>query len=224
MTARNRLFARLSLCLGLCLVVAGCTRPITMESAWQAGARPPEGYRTVLLVAVSEDFDRRRLFENALQRELAAGGTVATPSTRTMRTTDVLDPDSVGALVRTTGAEAVLVTRLVNQKVGVAEKAAREAVAADVPQGDLRDPGQYAVNIYRYDFSVTEEPAALLLNREVTMTTDLFEAGQGNKLYTILSKIKFSSSERLDQNTDVAVIDKVAADLARQLRRDRAVR
>jgi hypothetical protein len=209
-------------------VLAACTPPLTVASGWKEGARPAKPYSKVLVVAVSEDFDRRRLFENALAGELAAGGTTGIPSTRTMLTTDVLDRESVGALVRSTGAEAVLVTRLANQTVDVKQQRDREVLKSDVPGapavGSPTVEGPYFYNVYTYDYSVTSEPGALVVNRDVTVTTDLFEAGQGERIYTIRSEVRFSNAPTLDQNTDVAVIDRVATEIARRLRRDRAVR
>ncbi|MDH5254781.1 MAG: hypothetical protein OEW72_02595, partial [Gammaproteobacteria bacterium] len=113
----------LRLMLSACLaVLAACTPSLKMESAWLPGARPATPYGKVLVVAVSEDFDRRRVFENRLASELAAGGTAGIPSTRTMLTTDVLDRESVAALVKATGAEAVHVTRLAYEGVDVKQQ------------------------------------------------------------------------------------------------------
>jgi len=220
MTVRLFLIA----CLAL---LAACTPPLKMESAWLPGARPPSPYTRVLVVAVADDFDRRRTFENRLAQELAAGGTLGVPSTRTMLTTDVLDRDSVAALVKTSGTDAVLVTRLVNQDVGVKQQRGREVLKMDTPGApgsaatNVEDP--YFYNVYTYDYSVSAEPPSLQIERDLTVTTDLFETGEGKRIYTIRSKVRITSSASLDQNTDVAVIDKVATELARKLRRDRAV-
>jgi hypothetical protein len=218
---------RLSVLAGI-LLLAACTPPLKMESAWLPGARPATPYSKVLVVAVSDDFNRRRTFENRLASELAAGGTVGIPSTRTMLTTDVIDRESVAALVKATGAEAVLVTRLVNEAVGVKQQRGREVLKMDTPGApssaatNVEDP--YFYNVYTYDYSVSEEPPSLQIERDLTVTTDLFEVGEGRRIHTIRSNVRITNSESLDQNTDVAVIDKVATGLARTLRRDRAVR
>jgi hypothetical protein len=210
------------------LLLSACTPPLKMESAWLPGARPATPYSKVLVVAVSDDFDRRRVFENRLASELAAGGTAGIPSTRTMLTTDVLDRESVAALVKATGAESVLVTRLVNEALGVREQRGREVLKADNPGApssaatNVESP--YYYNVYTYDYSVSSEPPSLEIERDLIVTTDLFEVGEGKRIYTIRSNVRITNSANLDQNTDVAVIDKVASELARQLRRDRAVR
>ncbi len=218
---------RLSVLAGI-LVLAACTPPLKMESAWLPGARPATPYSKVLVVAVSDDFNRRRTFENRLASELAAGGTTGIPSTRTMLTTDIIDRESVAALVKVTGAEAVLVTRLVNEAVGVKQQPGREVLKMDTPgtpssaATNVEDP--YFYNVYTYDYSVSAEPPSLQVERDLTVTTDLFEVGEGRRIYTIRSQVRITNSASLDQNTDVAVIDKVATELARKLRRDRAVR
>lgn len=214
--------------LALLIVLTACAPPLKLESAWLPGARPAQPYSKVLVVAVSEDFDRRRVFENSLATELAAGGTTGIPSTRTMLTTDVLDRESVAALVKATGAESVLVTRLAYEGVDVKQKRGREVLKMENPSApasaatSVEDP--YFYNVYTYDYSVSEEPPSLEIQRNITVTTDLFETGEGKRIYTIRSDVRITNSESLDQNTDVAVIDKVATELARRLRRDRAVR
>ena len=214
-----------SLSLLACLaLLTACTPPLKMESAWLPGARPDRPYGKLLIVAVSEDFDRRRIFENRLTEELAAGGTVGLPSTRTMLTTDVLDRESVAALVKSTSAEAVLVTRLVYEDVDVKQKRGREVLKMDNPSDERAREDPYFYNVYTYDYSMSAEPPSLEIERDITVTTDLFETGEGKRIYTIRSDVRITSSERLDQNTDVAVMDKVATELARRLRRDRAVR
>lgn len=212
----------------LLVLLTACAPALKMESAWLPGARPAQPYGKVLVVAVAEDFDRRRTFENRLATELAAGGTVGTPSTRTMLTTDVVDRESVAALVKATGAEAVLVTRLAYEGVDVRQKRGREVLKMESPGApasaatNVEEP--YFYNVYTYDYSVSAEPPSLEIERNITVTTDLFEAGEGRRIYTIRSAVRITNAETLDQNTDVAVIDKVATELARRLRRDRALR
>ncbi|MBL8199725.1 MAG: hypothetical protein JNK40_02025 [Chromatiales bacterium] len=220
---------RTSLGLFACLaLLTACTPPLKLESAWLPGARPAQPYSKVLVVAVSDDFNRRRAFENSLANELAAGGTAGIPSTRTMLTTDVVDRESVAALVKAAGAEAVLVTRLAYEAVDVKQKRGREVLKMDNPGApasagtSVEEP--YFYNVYTYDYSVSAEPPALEIRRDITVTTDLFSAGDGKRIYTIRSNVRITNSERMDQNTDVAVMDKVATELARRLRRDRAVR
>ncbi len=212
----------------LLATLAACSTPTKMASGWREDGRPARPYTRVLVVTVAEDFNRRRLFENALASELAAGGTTGIPSTRTMLTTDVLDRESVGALVKATGAEAVLVTRLAAQSVAVKQERDREVLKSEAPGappvGSPTVEGPYFYNVYTYDYAVSSEPGALVINRDVIVTTDLFETVKGERLYTLRSEVRFSNAENLDQNTDVAVIDRVAAETARQLRRDGAVR
>jgi len=214
--------------LALLVLLSACTPPLKMESGWLPGARPAQPYSKVLVVAVSEDFDRRRIFESRLASELAAGGTTGIPSTRTMLTTDPLDRESVAALVKATGAQSVLVTRLVYEGVDVKQQRGRDVLKMENPSvpssaaTDVEKP--YYYNVYTYDYSVSQEPPSLEIRRNITVTTDLFETGEGKRIYTIRSDVRITNAESLDQNTDVAVIDKVATELARQLRRDRAVR
>lgn len=205
-------------------VVSACTNSISLQSSWQSSARPTSPFKHVLVVAVSENFDRRRLFENALVDELSAAGVQATPSTRSMVTKDVLNREFVTKLVKATGADSVLVTRLVHQDVDLQERRGRIVAKIEDPVGFVPDITPYGYDLYAYDFQVTWEPSTLVINRKIDVTTDLFEIKEGKLLYAIRSKLKVSNSQSFDQNSDVAVIDTLSEDLVKRLRRDKAIR
>ncbi|MEZ5566472.1 MAG: hypothetical protein R3F24_13655 [Gammaproteobacteria bacterium] len=209
------------------LLLSACSTPVKMASTWQPESRPAQPYSNVLVVAVSEDFDRRRLFENAVGEDLAAQGVRGTTSTRTMRTTDVLSRESVTALVRQSGADAVLVTRLVNTDVSLKEKRGQTVLKMGTPDSRLEDFNRYGYgygyDLYMYDFTVTWEPSSLIVNRDVALTTNLFDTSNGKQVYTVRTDVKISNSASLDRNSDVAVIDKVANELVRKLRQDGAI-
>ena len=115
-------------------------------------------------------------------------------------------------------------TRLAYEDVDVKQKRGREVLKMENPSAERSREDPYFYNVYTYDYSVSAEPPSLEIERDITVTTDLFETGEGKRIYTIRSDVRITNSESLDQNTDVAVIDKVATELARTLRRDRAVR
>ncbi len=132
-------------------MLTGCSTT-TIDSEWvadQAGART---YRKILVVGVSEDFDRRRSFENFVVNALQNSGNTAWPSSRLMESETSLDQDAIRAAVKTSGADAILVTRLVERSVTADEVDARTGVKTQRKEGGL-------VNLFRYDYNEYEEPA-----------------------------------------------------------------
>lgn len=216
---------RLALLCLLVAVAAGCTAPLSLDSAWQPGARDAAPFASVLVVAISEDFDRRRLFENAVADSLNAQGVRAVTSTAAMSSRDELNRESVTARVRETGVEAVLVTRLVDQAVNLKRRRPREVQKGLPPTDDaLRAAPAFPYgSIHAYDYRVTWEPATLLVRRTLNVVTDLYGTRDGNLLYTINTTIRVTNAESLDRNSDVAVINDVGLSIARRLRRDGAV-
>ncbi len=216
---------RLTLLCLLAAVAAACTPPISLDSAWQPGGRAAAPFSSVLVVAVSEDFDRRRLFENAVADTLEAQGVRAVTSTGTMSSRDELNRDSVTALVQASGVQAVLVTRLADQAVSLKRQRAREVQKSQPPTDDaLRGAAAFPYgSIHAYDYRVTWEPATLLVRRTLNVVSDLYGTRDGNLLYTINTTLRVTNAESLDRNSDVAVINDAGRSIARRLRRDSAV-
>ena len=119
--------------LALAVVASACAPGIGLQSAWQPGGQAAAPFANVLVVGVSQSFERRRFFEQAAVAELAAAGVGATASTARMTTKDPLDRDTITALVRALGSDAVLVTRIVNQDVAVRQEAGRELLKQGNP-------------------------------------------------------------------------------------------
>lgn len=207
----------------LAVVATGCAPALTLESAWQGDGRTVGPFRHVLVVGVSQSFDRRRFFEVAAADTLRAAGATATASTAQMTTRDPLDRERITALVAATGADAVLVTRIVNQDVALRSERGRVVAKADssVDVLDRYDPSVYT--LYRYDFTVGVEPDRLVVDREAAVRTELFAAATGAVVYRIDSRVRLSAAESRSFSADVAVLDRVGRALAARLVRDGVV-
>jgi hypothetical protein len=210
---------------GLALLLAGCTPELAMQSAWQPAGREVAPFSNVLVVGVSQSFDRRRFFEQAAAEALASPGVKVTASTSRMKASDPLDRDSVAGLVKAIGADAVVVTRIVGQTTELKAQPGREVLKQQNPANTVTayDPAAYI--LYGYDYSMTEEAPVPVVAREAAVTTEVFAAADGRLVYRIDSVVQVDAASNLRSSTsDVALLDRVGRALGSRLRRDGVVR
>ena len=114
-------------------------------------------------------------------------------------------------MVKATGADAVLITRLVSRKVALKETASRTGTKEQRP--NLSDADSVA-DVFRQEYNDYEEPGELVTRSNAIVETSLYDAAEGGRrLYTITTKAEF-----VEGRDDV--IAEVTSAIARQLRRD----
>jgi hypothetical protein len=206
-------------------MLAGCAPQLAMQSAWQPDGRQAAPFSNVLVVGVSQSFDRRRFFEQALAEALASPRVKVTASTSRMKASDPLDRDSVAGLVKAIGADAVVVTRIVGQSAELKAQPGREVLKQQHPVNTVTayDPAAYILS--GYDYRMTEEAPVPVVARQATVTTEVFAAADGRLVYRIDSVVQVEAgSNLLSSTSDVALLDRVGRALGSRLRRDGVVR
>lgn len=131
-------------------------------------------------------------------------------SLREMGAETVLSRETVGPAVRKLDADAVLVTRLVNQEIST------ETVDGRTGHKTRRKTDK-AIDIFRYDYDEYEEPAYIVVKNTVSLTTDLYETSDGKLLYSV-------DTTTYEKESGLDVIDEVAAAISKQLRKDNLIR
>ncbi len=207
----------------LLATLAACSSGLALQSAWQPAGRSAAPYRNVLVVGVSDSFDRRRFFEQAVVAQLATAGVQATASSSRMTTRDALDRDRVGAIVRELGSDAVLVTRIVHQDLAVRTQQGREVLKQGNPANAITSYDPNAYTLYGYDYSMAAVPDELLVDREAAVRAELFDARTAGVGYAIDARVRIDEPGDRSFGSDVVVLDRVGRALAARLLRDGAV-
>jgi hypothetical protein len=194
----------------LLATLAACSRPTDVVSTWHLQQSDGGPYRTILVVGVADDGGERRRFENAMTAALAGLGIAARASNREMPAEAPLNRDSIAGVVKATGADAVLVTRLVSHEVATQEVDARTGVK-------VNPKGQNVYDFFRYDYDEYEESAYLVVKSTVRLSTDFYEARQGELVYTL-------ETTTYDKESGAEIITEVTEAVAGRLKRDGLVR
>jgi hypothetical protein len=141
---------------------------------------------------------------------LQESGNLAEASIRAMPNGQPLNRDSVTQAMRATEAQAVVVTRLVSREVTAQEVAGRSGVKT-------RRKDEYAYDFFRYDYKEYEEPGYLVAKNTVTLSTDLYNSGDGALVYSIETTI-------YEKETEFEIFDEASTAIVRRLRRDGLIR
>jgi hypothetical protein len=200
----------------LIALLAGCGTRTSVTSSWQEPVTTKVPFEHVLVVAVSPNSRLRRSFEQALTDLLTTRGTKASAAIVVGGAKKALDRDAVAEMVRSTGADAVLVTRLASRRVSLEEDPTRVGVKTERPASLSDGPG--LVELFSQTYHEYEEPGEITARSKATLESSLYEAVDGGRLvYTLITKAEF------EEGKDDVVADVTSA-IARHLRRDGLIR
>lgn len=173
--------------------------------------RESSAYSRILVVAVHENRDVRRRFEESVARELADRQTEAVASIAAMGSDEPINRDTLVAVARDERADAVMITRLIGVDVSSEVKAGRTTIE---PQRRSDLP---LVDAFRYDYAETADPMTITTQRTVKVTSDLYDAMTEARVWSVESTA--FAKETVDD-----VIDTLSAAIAKQLAKDGLVR
>jgi len=156
--------------------LASCAASTQLTSSWSDPAAAGRSYKKIVVVGVTNKAPIRREYEDAFSRELAARGVTATPSYNFGGAEGKLDKDAAMAKLQEVGADAVLVTRLVDQEtVNTYYPPSYSSVAAPSPYYG----GWYGY--YSMGYSYMTSPGYVEENKVYRIETNLYDI-QGDKL------------------------------------------
>jgi hypothetical protein len=216
----------LTLCLAL--LAGACASKTTVSSSWADKSQKGAKFERIVVVAVSDNADRRLSFEDAVVYDLRSETTRAWSSTRHMESTAEINEANLRALVADLEADAIVVTSVTSMDVKAVEKGGRTDVienqqdtgvgvgAGVAPNSNFNSP-QRPVSVYGFNFSETAEPVYVTSEYTTVLTTDVYSAASGENLYTVVS-----TANKQESLTDV--IDVLSDVIAARLRSDGVIR
>jgi hypothetical protein len=164
-------------------------------------------YTRILVVGAHAETGTRRTFEDSVVRALAALGAEARSSLAVMDAAQNIDRESVVAAMREAGADAVLVTRVVDietqSEIEQGQTQAELARRNDVPLADF----------FRYEYVESADAMTVTTVRTVILETDVYDAASEKKVWSV-------ESTSFDKQTAYGVIDGVARAISAELERD----
>ncbi len=200
------------------LALTACANTTSVSSNWHNKSLRNPQFSRIIVVGVTEAFDERLSFEDAVVADISGPYTTAWPSGRLMGPGKEINEENMRAVVAEKQADAVIVTKVTSVDVQTAEAGGRSDVielqqetgVGMVPQ---RRPG----TIFQYDYEENIEPVYITREYTTVLTTDVYSTADGTNVYTVVSTAK-------KQETLADVIVTLSDAIADRLRSDKVIR
>jgi len=193
-----------------CVFLAACAgRQVTTIQPLGESADAP--YANVLVVSLFDSFDRRRILERALVKQLAERGVRAVASTSRMNTRTPLSRSTFVAMVDELGSDAVLVKQLVD--IETEGKLQTRRPDATYNFGPTRYYNVWSVELTEY-----REPPTVAMKDTVALATQVYSVETKEPVWGIESKVTIKKN--LDDPMDYSLITGEAESIVGHLARD----
>lgn len=140
--------------------------------------------RKVVVIGIFKEPDTRNIFEGEFAARLKERGVDATASYKIISDAELPDKELVLGRIRKLGADAVLVTRVVDM----------ETVKAQVPGKGYVIPVYYSSYGTYYNYSFNYQPGYTVQEGHADTETNLYGLGDEKLIWSGRSKTKFSAT------------------------------
>lgn len=196
--------------LTLSIALSACSRPTAVSPTWQeqpsSDALKAAPFDRVIVIGISQNSNQRRRFENEMTARLKNSGTTAWPSYTSLEPGAAINRENVLKATEKLSANAVLVTRLANNKVSTKDVDERTEVES-TPES------QTPIGIFRRDYKEYEEPGYVVVKYNVSLISEFYAVKGAQLLYSI-------ETTTYDKETEFDVLDDVTKAISKQLRKD----
>jgi len=203
--------ARASLLLSvmITLVIAACVPQTEVVKLYDNSARASQTYERLLVISVVGDIGTRRRLEELISGHLETANVTAIAGyTETGLKTEMLQ-DEIDAAARNANADAILITHIVSVDTRLDIDTGRTDILSECRGGD-------PVDYFLYDHRELKEPDTVKIAHTVVAVSNLYDASDGERLWTIQSTCFEKAS--MDE-----VLQEEAKAIVRQLQIDKLV-
>jgi hypothetical protein len=191
------------------LVTAACIPQTEVIKLYDNADRIKQDYERLLVISVASDTGTRRRLEELITRHLESADIAAVAGyTETGLKTTLLQ-DEIDAAARNAGADAILITHIVSVDTRVDIDEGRIDVESECRAGN-------PVDYFLYEHRELKEPDSVKVAHTVVAVSNLYDASDGERLWTIQSTCFEKAS--MDE-----VLQEEARAIVRQLQIDKLV-
>ena len=182
--------ARLAAAAIIAATLTSCAASTQLTSSWADPTAAGRSYKKIVVVGVTNKAPIRREYEDAWTHELAARGIEATPSYNFGGPDVKLDKDAAMSKLQEMGADAVLVTRLVDKEsYNTYYPPSYSTVAAPSPYYG----GWYGY--YSMGYSYMTSPGYVEENKVYRVETNLYDVHGDKLIWSGLTETTLLSSD-----------------------------
>ncbi len=178
MKISSRLTAALTLSM---LLALGSCAQTKIKGIWKDPTYRGGRVQKIMVLAVVDNPNGRRIFENQFVAEFGRRGVDAIPSHRLLPDEGKLEKDTIRAAVEEAGIDAVVVTRMVGMDIKITQG----------PGGVYAVPSPYYSSFYgyySYSYVYVQAPPQYDVKEIASLETNLYNVSDEKLLWTVLSK------------------------------------
>jgi len=191
------------------VVIAACVQQTEVIKLFENSARANQKYERLLVISVVGDTGTRRRLEELITGHLEAANVTAIAGyTETGLKTSLLQ-DEIDAAAKSANADAILITHIVSVDTRLDIDTGRTDILSECRGGDPLD-------YFLYDHRELKEPDTVKIAHTVIAVSNLYDASDGERLWTIQSTCFEKSS--IDE-----ILREEAKAIVRQLQIDNLV-
>ena len=184
----------------------------TVQTLTPSAAAP---YQKVLVISLFSSFDTRRYLETEIVKALAAKGVTGVASTTMMDSRDPAVRETFIKMVDEIGADAVLVTQLVNlESVGTVKDMRPEATHNFRPT--------YYYNVWSVELAEYVEPPSVEFDISLALASQVLSVEKATTIWAIESKSQINQG--VEQGPDYKIFIAEAAGIVDQMFKDGVVK
>jgi hypothetical protein len=202
---------RLLLCAGLAIFLSACasTPKVTTTQELSPSAKVP--YNKVLVISLFSSFDSRRYLEKELVKALSSSGTEAIASTTMMDSRVPANRETFVAMVDEIGADAVLITQLVNLET-------KATVKAMGPEATQIFRPTYYYNVWSYQLAEYVEPPTVAFDYQLALASQVLSVDKENTVWAIESNTNIKQG--INEGPNYKIFINEATAIANKMSRD----
>lgn len=194
-TADHRRLLRVAAA-GLSLLAAsGCGTGTRATGEWNEPRPVGLPYHHVLIVGATPNSRVRRSFEEQMAEDIAKGETDASPSILigSAMGTEAINRDTVAAMTESTGADAVLVTRLISRTTKPGKTQEKVDIKAQPMLSITKEPG--LTTVFASNYTMTLEPGEDIIKSNARIESVMYDVDDnGRPVYKVAVTSKFTES------------------------------
>ena len=191
------------------VVITACVQQTEVIKLYDNSARAGQKYERLLVISIVGDTGTRRRLEELITGHLEAANVTAIAGyTETGLKTTILQ-DEIDAAARSANADAILITHIVSVDTRLDIDTGRTDILSECRGGD-------PVDYFLYDHRELKEPDTVKIAHTVVAVSNLYDASDGERLWTIQSTCFENTS--MDE-----VLREEAKAIVRQLQIDKLV-
>jgi hypothetical protein len=192
----RRITSALLCVLGALIGLSSCGTQSRIETTWEIPAYAGKSFSKLGVIAVMKNANESKVFESAATDKFSAAGVQAVPGFEFLGTDSVLTQDEMEKRVESTGADGVLIFKLIAVDKTKSYVPPTEFMTAGAPYADWwSDPvyGYYAPYPYHYwgywspAVQVVREPGYWMTSTNYQVETALYRTADNKLVWTAMS-------------------------------------